>query len=153
MSSFLGANSAFGTFSQPATATRSRRTGKEDSRLSPTSAVSTAQSLANEGPKPIDNVTPSLGSWSKSPDENNHSNGDSRSFSSILSPVLPITVKEESFDPTKPFVYTREFLLSLYDEDKSSRRPIELARHDIGTRDTGSAPLALKDWREGEKEV
>lgn len=77
-----------------------------------------------------------------------------RSFSSILSPSLPATNEAPVQDPlAKPFVYSREFLLSLYDEDKASRRPIELARHEIATKDRGGKPWALSDWRDGEKEV
>jgi hypothetical protein len=87
-----------------------------------------------------------------------HSGSDSlghqRSFSSILSPSLPATTQAEQQDPlAKPFVYTREFLISLYDEDKASRRPIELAVHETATKDGGGKPWALREWRDGEKEV
>ncbi|BGP22085.1 kinesin-like protein [Rhodotorula toruloides] len=59
----------------------------------------------------------------------------------------------------KPFVYTREFLLSLYDEEKAKKRPLELAAHETATRElTGSSggahkPWLLQEYREGEKEL
>jgi hypothetical protein len=59
----------------------------------------------------------------------------------------------------KPFVYSRDFLLSLYDDEKAKKRPLELAVHEMATRDLEGndgpvhKPWALQDYREGEKEV
>ncbi|KAK4702968.1 hypothetical protein P7C70_g3259, partial [Phenoliferia sp. Uapishka_3] len=92
-----------------------------------------------------------------------------RSFSSILSPSLTNGNQNGNGDGydgahgdggangalSRPFVYSREFLLSLYDDEKATaRRPIELAHHDIATRDKPAKPWALNsDWRDGEKEL
>jgi len=86
-----------------------------------------------------------------------------RSFSAIVSPGASANGADgadgESGVAGKPFVYSRELLLSLYDEDKAKRRPIELASHETATRDllgsSGSShkPWLLQDYREGEKEV
>ncbi|GAA5912050.1 hypothetical protein JCM6882_002017 [Rhodosporidiobolus microsporus] len=92
--------------------------------------------------------------------------GSSRSFSSILSPSLAATANGGQLGENgatdaagKPFVYSREFLLSLYDEEKAKKRPIELAVHDTATRDLGREnggnhkPWVLQEYREGEKEL
>lgn len=53
-------------------------------------------------------------------------------------------------------MYTREFLLSLYLEEKAGRRPIELGWHEVATvteEGKGGRPWALREWREGEKGV
>ncbi|GAA5898556.1 hypothetical protein JCM8208_004696 [Rhodotorula glutinis] len=86
-----------------------------------------------------------------------------RSFSAIVSPGASANgadgVDGDSGVAGKPFVYSRELLLSLYDEDKAKRRPIELATHETATRDlSGSSgashkPWLLQDYREGEKEL
>lgn len=145
MSVFLGPNSAFSAFTATSSAPRRRAPGaKEEGRPGPPSAV-------NGGPAYVPSATPSLGAYTT--EHHDGYGAESRSFSSILSPAPPSPSTQEPLDPSKPFVYSREFLLSLYDGEKSSRRPIELARHDIGTRDTGSKPWGLTEWREGEKEV
>lgn len=116
------------------------------------------------GPAPIDHpVTPSFGSWAGDQQQQQQAapqsaSAEQRSFSSILSPALPTPIsREELNDPlAKPFVYSREFLLSLYDDEKASRRPIELAVHEIATKEQGqevTKPWALSEWRDGEKEV
>ncbi|KAI5476636.1 GYF domain containing protein [Pseudohyphozyma bogoriensis] len=78
-----------------------------------------------------------------------------RSFATILSPSLPHSPGQD--EPAgRPFVYSREFLLSLYDHHKAtSQRPIELASHEIATKGTGEGkrPWALQDFRNGEKEL
>ncbi|GAA6026249.1 hypothetical protein JCM11491_005526 [Sporobolomyces phaffii] len=99
-----------------------------------------------------------------------------RSFSSILSPSLAAAAAANgggeggdgyvngaaAFGPAKakPFVYSRDFLLSLYDDDKAKKRPLELAVHDMATRDLSSTsdspdhkPWALQDYRPGEKDL
>lgn len=167
----FGPSSAFGGFpsaTRPPISTRrvaSSGSFKDDLK----------QSNAHTGPTPIDHPsTPSLGSWESGDRDRENSGGSfggaisnghshhqsvsspgeqQRSFSSILSPTLPAAAASPSQDPLKPFVYSREFLLSLYEENKASRRPIELARHEIATRDVGGKPWALSEWREGEKEV
>ncbi|GAA6029947.1 hypothetical protein JCM8097_009183 [Rhodosporidiobolus ruineniae] len=136
-----------------------------------------------QGPAPVDPPSaPSLGSFAAQDALTNgitngtHSNGlpspaaaasdaSSRSFSSILSPSLAATLNGGSLgdhgtdSSGKPFVYSREFLLSLYDEDKAKKRPIELAVHETATRDLSGAsgdshkPWLLKEYREGEKEL
>ncbi|BGP13197.1 hypothetical protein JCM10213_000223 [Rhodosporidiobolus nylandii] len=138
---------------------------------------------ATGGPTPVDPpVQPSLGSFSSAlghdsllssgtpvngaPEANGTAAG--RSFSSILSPPLssavnggnPLNGAGEA--GSKPFVYSREFLLSLYDEDKARKRPIELAHHETATRDLSAAgengaqsikPWLMQEYREGEKEL
>jgi hypothetical protein len=169
----FGSNSAFGAFptAQP---TRTRRQASSGSFKEESKSPS-ATTFPSSGPQPIDrpNAAPSLGRWSSGGttadpiNADNPANGSinghremsttasntTRSFSSILSPSIPATTVLESFDPTKPFVYSRAFLLSLYDEDKARKRPIELAVDELGTREVGGKPWALSDWREGEKEV
>lgn len=54
---------------------------------------------------------------------------------------------------TKRFVYSREFLLSLYDDEKVQKRPVELSKHAIATLEQARAPWALKGFKEGEREV
>lgn len=154
-----GSAFAFGSFTTTTASARApRRTtssGKEE-RTSPI-GVPAAQ---NGGPQPAEGQSnPSLGSWAnphehaREGDANSHPDGQQRSFSSILSPAHPADAHEDSLDPAKPFVYSREFLLSLYDDDKRNRRPLELARHDIATTDSGAQPWALTEYRDGEKEV
>lgn len=154
MTSF-GPGSAFGSFATTTASTRApRRTtsGKEE-RTSPNGLASTTP----HGPQPSEGQgNPSLGSWStphELPREGESAEAQQRSFSSILAPVLPTDNRDDALDPAKPFVYSREFLLSLYDDDKRNRRPLELARHDIATTDHGTVPWALTEYREGEKEV
>ena len=157
--SAFGPGSAFGSFATTTASARApRRTtssGKED-RTSPIGLGATA----NGGPQPSEGQgNPSLGSWSnphenaREGESNSTTEAQQRSFSSILSPVHLTDSREDTLDPAKPFVYSREFLLSLYDDDKRNRRPLELARHDIATTDVGAQPWALTEYREGEKEV
>lgn len=106
---------------------------------------------------------PSHGAWEGDSREREPSGGSDahpRSFSSILSPGLPTNGEHDDRGAggggtERPFVYSRDFLLSLYDDEKAtSRRPIELAHHDVATRTKPAKPWALKDgWRDGEKEV
>ncbi|GAA5826252.1 hypothetical protein JCM11251_007225 [Rhodosporidiobolus azoricus] len=133
-------------------------------------------SLLN-GPSPVDPPTaPSLGSFDLGGPPNGglsngqahqvQDNGSARSFSSILSPSLAATVNGGQLGENgaadgagKPFVYSREFLLSLYDEEKAKKRPIELAVHETATRDLSGEngvnhkPWLLQEYREGEKEL
>lgn len=181
---FGGPGSAF-AFAAP---TRpSRRTNSSSSFKDAGSTVSTTTAnTTNNGPAPVQPpVAPSLGSFaplgdreaSSSPNGTLPATTDGtspggtgtapgRSFSSILSPSLGAAANGSQLGDAagvngrgKPFVYTREFLLSLYDEDKARKRPIELAMHDTATRDlTGAAedshkPWLLKEYRQGEKEV
>lgn len=174
----FGTNSAFAAF-PTAAPTRPRRQASsgsfKDDKLTSPSTSTFPSTPSNGGPQPMDrpNATPSLGRWSvvgaggtTSPELSNgfhslsspspNANAEARSFSSILSPTLPTsssTTVGNGLDPNKPFVYSRTFLLSLYDEDKARKRPIELAADEVGTRETGGKPWALSDWREGEKEV
>lgn len=82
-----------------------------------------------------------------------------RSFSSILTRDHDTNKngvgasEGEGGDSGKPFVYSRQFLLSLYNDNKASRRPIDLVQHDLATTDDASKPWGLREWREGEKEV
>ncbi|GAA6064119.1 hypothetical protein JCM10212_004966 [Sporobolomyces blumeae] len=92
-----------------------------------------------------------------------------RSFSSILSPSLSAnggdgdllngagTGSRDGKRGSKPFVYSRDFLLSLYDDEKAKKRPLELAAHEVATRDLGGdvdhKPWALQDYRDGEKDL
>ncbi|ORY80771.1 hypothetical protein BCR35DRAFT_90968 [Leucosporidium creatinivorum] len=155
----FGPGNAFGAFA-PTVARPPRRVNssgsfKDDSKQSSIS-----------GPAPIDHpITPSFGSWSGDANPavpQSASTEQQRSFSSILSPSLPTPTArnnglDQQQDPlAKPFVYTREFLLSLYDHDKATKRPIELAVNDIATKEQGSGvnkPWALSEWRDGEKEL
>lgn len=177
---FGGPGSAF-AFAAP---TRpSRRTNSSSSFKDAGSTVT-----ANTGPAPVQPpVAPSLGSFAPlgdrepsaaSPNGTPAATADGtspggtgtapgRSFSSILSPSLGAAANGGQLGGDgagvngrgKPFVYTREFLLSLYDEDKARKRPIELAMHDTATRDLPGAaedshkPWLLKEYRQGEKEV
>ncbi|GAA5894507.1 GYF domain-containing protein [Sporobolomyces salmoneus] len=151
-----------------------------------TNSNSTATSPSSAGPTPVDPpANPSHGAWStagaNSPRQregsNNSANDSSaapRSFSSILSPSLAANgVHSNGGDYTngmgngtgdfggkvKPFVYSRDFLLSLYDDEKAKKRPLELAVHEMATRDLSGSdepvhkPWALQDYREGEKEL
>lgn len=107
------------------------------------------------GPQPVDHHAPTLGAWGADPAAAAGGAEDpaGRSFSSILAPI-PDGARVEAADPlAKPFVYSREFLLGLYDEEKARRRPIELVANELATRDAARKPWALEDWREGEKEV
>lgn len=148
------------------------------------SLAANAPTAAHGGPSPVvPPAQPSLGAFSPGSAErdsflqngNSHDHGQGqsqqqqqqqapRSFSAILSPGAPANGAEGNDAEGggasgKPFVYSRELLLSLYDEDKAKRRPIELAAHDVATRDlTGSVgsshkPWLLQEYREGEKEV
>ncbi|SCV72323.1 BQ2448_3860 [Microbotryum intermedium] len=85
-----------------------------------------------------------------------------RSFSSILSPTTaPIShakrlaQEHERNALKKPFVYSRDFILSLYDEDKARRRPIDLSPHELATCEnpTRKVPWALCEFRNGEMEL
>ncbi|GAA6024413.1 hypothetical protein JCM10207_003406 [Rhodosporidiobolus poonsookiae] len=146
-------------------------------------AVATPNSASSplSGPSPVDPpAAPSLGSFAADglttngingtslPNGQHHgTDGSSRSFSSILSPSLAATLNGGTLDGLadgvngagKPFVYSREFLLSLYDEEKAKKRPIELAAHEVATRELGGdsdgthKPWLLQDYREGEKEL
>jgi hypothetical protein len=161
-----------------------RRVGSGGSFAGVASPAATSPTLPS-GPTPVDPpAAPSLGSFTNGGDAVNGLGGlnggfangshhaaapslehSSRSFSSILSPSLAATVNggqlgETGVDATgKPFVYSREFLLSLYDEEKAKKRPIELASHDTATRDLSGEnggthkPWSLQGFREGEKEV
>lgn len=171
----FGSNSAFGAFPTSAAPARPRR------QPSAGSFKEEGKSTANSsGPVPTsERAGPSLGRWSSlaSPVAAPGSAGpattapngastaapgasvrtdatpSTRSFSSILSPSLDTSAAEEAFDPAQPFVYSRAFLLSLYDEDKAAQRPIELSGDEVATRETGRRPWGLSDWRQGEKEV
>ncbi|GAA5938129.1 hypothetical protein JCM1841_007040 [Sporobolomyces salmonicolor] len=179
--SFGGPGSAF-SFAAP---TRpARRVGSSGSFNQGSSA---ATSPSNGGPTPVDPpANPTLGSWSSAAQHERETSagsigsgavtghahpgaGDasSRSFSSILSPSLSATANggshadggEGNGRAGKPFVYSREFLLSLYDEDKARKRPLELAVNEIATRDLGGVnaashkPWAMQEYREGEKDL
>ncbi|GAA5954913.1 hypothetical protein JCM3765_007809 [Sporobolomyces pararoseus] len=146
-------------------------------------STATSPSTQN-GPAPVDPpANPSHGSWStagaaspRQREDSNNSATDSiapRSFSSILSPSLAANgAHANDGDYTngagsgagfggkvKPFVYSRDFLLSLYDDEKAKKRPLELAVHEMATRDLSGSeapvhkPWALQDYREGEKEL
>jgi len=179
--SFGGPGSAF-SFAAP---TRpSRRVGSYSSSVGGGNSSSTATSPSTHtGPAPVDPpANPSHGSWSNaaaSPRqrEDSANSGDSgpRSFSSILSPSLTANGINGDGDYTnggggggyvggskggaKPFVYSRDFLLSLYDDEKAKKRPLELAVHEMATRDLSASdeaeykPWALQDYRDGEKDV
>ncbi|GAA5857587.1 hypothetical protein JCM8547_004282 [Rhodosporidiobolus lusitaniae] len=172
----FGPGSAF-SFAAP---TRPPRRVNSSGSFKDTPATTTSSNSFSSGPTPVDPpAAPSLGSFSADPLlSNGHGNGTSalangvsspsseaRSFSSILSPSLAATLNGGSAGDNgqggggKPFVYSREFLLSLYDEDKAKKRPIELAQHEVAVRDlsgehTGShKPWSLQGYREGEKEL
>lgn len=186
--SFGGPGSAF-SFAAPTRPSRrtgsysSSVGGGKDSNSTATSPSHT------NGPTPVDPpANPSHGSWSNgatSPrqreDSNNSTSGSSptttapRSFSSILSPSLTANGAHDGDyvngtgeggnrggfggGKVKPFVYSRDFLLSLYDDEKAKKRPLELAVHEMATRDLSGSdapqckPWALQDYREGEKDV
>lgn len=180
-----GSAFAFAAPTRPARRTNSSSSFK-DANANAAPAANTAGSPSSNGPAPVQPpAQPSLGSFAPlserdipahsnglhSPtDGNSPSSGTGpavgRSFSSILSPPLSANGNGGQLGDAngvngrgKPFVYTREFLLSLYDEDKARKRPLELAMHDTATRDldgTGAEshkPWLLRDYRDGEKEV
>lgn len=121
------------------------------------SSRSTASSAAGSG----GNTSSSVGTgWSNGHSDVAPSVGHQRSFSSILSPSNLHNAggagdaAQNGDVGAKPFVYSREFLLGLYDQDKAHKRPIELADHDVATRQTAAGkPWALQSWRDGEKDV
>ncbi|GAA5860414.1 hypothetical protein JCM3774_000411 [Rhodotorula dairenensis] len=183
---FGGPGSAF-AFAAPTRP--SRRTNSSSSFKDAGSTVTASGTAPSHssGPAPVQPPTaPSLGSFAPLSDREAAAaapNGTSaagegggspggtatapgRSFSSILSPSLGAAANGGQLGDAagtngrgKPFVYTREFLLSLYDEEKARKRPLELAVHDTATRDlTGAVedshkPWLLKEYREGEKDL
>lgn len=177
----FGLGSAFGGFSLPTSTRQPRRTTssgsfKEDQQQTRSTGPTPNDNLPNPslGNWEGTNEREQRQNGASNGNGNGHGGGGGggqppspahqRSFSSILSPTLPNNQNTHSDyynsqSPgggdvlAKPFVYSREFLLSLYDDEKASKRPIELARHDIATKDEGGKPWALKEWREGEKEV
>lgn len=62
---------------------------------------------------------------------------------------------EGTEDPTRPFVYSREYLLKLYERQRhaSAHRPVELARHELATRDSARPLWLAQDMGEREKDV
>ncbi|GAA5979004.1 hypothetical protein JCM10908_002768 [Rhodotorula pacifica] len=181
---FGGPGSAF-AFAAPTRPSRRTNSSSSFKDAGSTVTASAPATATTNGPAPVQPpAAPSLGSFAPLSDRDsstlsngNHAASDGgspgatgtapgRSFSSILSPSLGATANGGQLGDGatangrgKPFVYTREFLLSLYDEDKARKRPIELAMHDTATRDlTGAAedshkPWLLKEYREGEKEL
>ncbi|GAA5923865.1 GYF domain-containing protein [Sporobolomyces koalae] len=187
--SFGGPGSAFSFAAPPRPARRTGSysgsvgsTGVNGNGGNSSSSTATSPSTLN-GPAPVNPpANPSHGSWSNSAtasprqreDSNPSSNGDlaPRSFSSILSPSLAANGAHANGEDgvlggaggfsggkTKPFVYSRDFLLSLYDDDKAKKRPLELAVHEMATRDLSTSeaseykPWALQEYREGEKDL
>lgn len=172
---FGGPGSAF-SFAAPTRPSRRTNSSSSFKDAAVSSPTANGTSSHSSGPAPVDPpAAPSLGSFSPSHERENAlspngtSGGDAgsaRSFSSILSPSLSATANGGALGEAngasgkgKPFVYTREFLLSLYDEEKAKKRPLELAAHETATRElTGSSggahkPWLLQEYREGEKEV
>lgn len=122
-------------------------------------------SPAHERESPLANGVNGGSASQAFPQQQQDTSPSSRSFSAIVSPTAAPgsngAVGEHGVNGAaggKPFVYSREFLLSLYDEEKAKKRPIELAAHDVATRDLGGPggshkPWLLQEYREGEKEV
>ncbi|KAK4056230.1 kinesin-like protein [Microbotryomycetes sp. JL221] len=97
-----------------------------------------------------------------------HNGGTASSFSAILNPASGYVNgstrhngtsssnnnNNENADPLqKPFVYSRDFILSLYDPDKAGKRPLEMATHEVATSDIPTKPWALQDYRPGEEDL
>ncbi|GJN87809.1 hypothetical protein Rhopal_000764-T1 [Rhodotorula paludigena] len=122
-------------------------------------------SPAHERESPLANGVNGGSASQAFPQQQQDTSPSSRSFSAIVSPTAPPgtnrAVGEHGVNGAaggKPFVYSREFLLSLYDEEKAKKRPIELAAHEVATRDLGGPggshkPWLLQEYREGEKEL
>ncbi|BGP29291.1 kinesin-like protein [Rhodotorula toruloides] len=172
---FGGPGSAF-SFAAPTRPSRRANSSSSFKDAAASSPTANGTSSHSSGPAPVDPpAAPSLGSFSPSHERENTLSpngtsgadaGSARSFSSILSPSLSATANGGALGEAngasgkgKPFVYTREFLLSLYDEEKAKKRPLELAAHETATRElTGSSdgahkPWLLQEYREGEKEL
>ena len=148
----LGSLSSFGPGSAFGFAPVTRQPRRTPSSGSYTNKDPALSSPSIAGPQPVDHHAPTLGAWGGDA-ANGVEDATGRSFSSILAPI-PDGTKAEAADPlAKPFVYSREFLLGLYDDEKAKRRPIELVANEVATRDSARKPWALEDWREGEKEV
>lgn len=175
---FGGPGSAF-SFAAPTRPSRRANSSTSFKDAAAAGPTTNGASSHTSGPAPVDPpAAPSLGSFTPSHERENALSpngtgagdasgaGSARSFSSILSPSLSATANGGALGEAngmsgkgKPFVYSREFLLSLYDEEKAKKRPLELAAHETATRDlTGSSggahkPWLLQEYREGEKEV
>ncbi|KDE03837.1 hypothetical protein MVLG_05721 [Microbotryum lychnidis-dioicae p1A1 Lamole] len=141
MSHAFGPGNAFGAFA-PTSITRPRPPRRVNSNGSNKDDTTSSEPTAAAAPPPPAAVA--------------------RSFSSILSPTTaPIShakrlaQEHERNALKKPFVYSRDFILSLYDEDKARRRPIDLSPHALATSEnpTREAPWALCEFRNGEKEL
>ncbi|BGP37241.1 kinesin-like protein [Rhodotorula kratochvilovae] len=184
--SFGGPGSAF-SFAAPTRPPRRNNSATGSFRDAAASAANSsslaaqAHALHQGGPSPVDPpAQPSLGAFSPAHEREsllaNGVNGASspsslphateqqqqpRTFSAILSPGASINGEggDDVAASGKPFVYSRELLLSLYDEEKAKKRPIELAAHDVATRDlvgasgTSHKPWLLQEYREGEKDL
>ncbi|GAA5974163.1 hypothetical protein JCM11641_003475 [Rhodosporidiobolus odoratus] len=169
----FGPGSAF-SFAAPI---RPPRRNNSSGSFKDTLTTPSSSSLLN-GPSPVDPPTaPSLGSFGQQDGlianglaagaVSGTSEGSARSFSSILSPTLSAAANGGQLGGEngnmngagQPFVYSRDFLLSLYDEEKASKRPLELASHQVATRELGGEdgathrPWLLQDYREGEKDL
>lgn len=148
-------SSSFKDSSQPDTKTSSSATA-----TAPDATVTSNWPISHDRENSSRSSASSSGPWSTTATTTNgtHQDNHQRSFSSILSNttntvVAHSTANDSTTAAAKPFVYSREFILSLYDEHKALKRPIDLADHHIATRDSPTKPWALQDYREGEKEV
>ncbi|KAM0792772.1 hypothetical protein ACM66B_002544 [Microbotryomycetes sp. NB124-2] len=149
----FGPGNAFGSFASSVAARPPRRINSSGSFKDSTAQ----QHHAQTGPTPVDHVAPPV--WQDLRQREHSSSSSNATHPSSASGHFQRNQQQqqannENADPLKkPFVYSREFILSLYDPDKASKRPLEMVSHDVATSDRPTKPWALQEYRPGEKDL
>ncbi|KAK4046413.1 kinesin-like protein [Microbotryomycetes sp. JL201] len=148
----FGPGNAFGSFASSVAARPPRRINSSGSFKD----QSAEQHRGPTGPTPIDHVAPPVWQDLRQRELSNPSAQATGTGGGHLQRQQHNAhhSNNENVNPLqKPFVYSREFILSLYDPDKASKRPLEMATHDVATSDRPTKPWALQDYRPGEKDL